>query len=85
MFVGNQNFAADAGECAEKGGRLRGGIGSGIQVVIKKEKRSGFLIENKQGPFLFSAVPDCPGTSSPFINCRARKYHQNSTMLSDLI
>ncbi|PMU18947.1 hypothetical protein C1X89_22085 [Pseudomonas sp. GP01-A8] len=45
MFVGNQNFAADAGECAEKGGRLWDGIGSGIQVVIKKEKRSGFLIE----------------------------------------
>jgi hypothetical protein len=45
VFVGNQNFAADAGECAEKGGRLWDGIGSGIQVVIKKEKRAGFLIE----------------------------------------
>lgn len=38
VFVGNQNFAADAGECAEKGGRLWDGIGSEIQVVIKKEK-----------------------------------------------
>lgn len=43
MFVDYQNFAADAGECAEKGGRLWDG--SGIQAVIKKEKKSGFLIE----------------------------------------
>lgn len=43
MFVGYQNFAADAGECAEKDSRLWDG--SGIQAVIKKEKKSGFLIE----------------------------------------